>query len=71
MKRHYKIYRLDKPSDANDKPSDTNDKPIDTIRYKDKRVISNGYFSIFRNQFISFSERKRANKINYDDGEYF
>ena len=30
MRRHYKIYYLDKPNDANDKPSDANDKPIDT-----------------------------------------
>ena len=64
MKRHYKIYRLDKPSDTTDKPSDT-------IRYRDKRVICNGYFSVFRNQFISFSERKRANKIYYDDNDFF
>ena len=42
-----------------------------TLNYKDKRVISNGYFSVLRNQFISFSERKRSKKIDYDDGEYF
>ena len=53
MKRRYKIYELDKPSDAEDKPSDA-------IRYRDTRVISNGYFSILRNQFISFSERKKS-----------
>ena len=61
MKRHYK----------NGKPSDTNDKPIDTIRYRDKRVIANGYFSVFKNQFISFSERKRANRIYYDEKDFF
>ena len=64
MKQRYKIYELDKPSDAEDKPSDA-------IRYRDTRVISNGYFSVLRNQFISFSERKRSKKIVYDDGEYF
>ena len=64
MKRRYKIYELDKPSDAEDKPSDA-------IRYRDTRVISNGYFSILRNQFISFSEIKRSKKIDYDDGENF
>ena len=61
MKRHYK----------NGKPSDTNGKPIDTIRYRDKRVIANGYFSVFKNQFISFSERKRANRIYYDEKDFF
>ena len=64
MKRRYKIYEFDKPSDAEDKPSDA-------IRYRDTRIISNGYFSILRNQFISFSEIKRSKKIDYDDGENF
>jgi len=64
MKRHYKIYRLDKPSDTTDKPSDT-------IRYRDKRVIANGYFSVLRNEFINFDNRKKSKKIDYDDGEYF
>jgi hypothetical protein len=64
MKRRYKIYELDKPSDAEDKPSDA-------VRYRDTRIISNGYFSILRNQFISFSEIKRSKKIDYDDGENF
>ena len=26
-------------------------------------VISNGYFSVLRNQFISFSERKEVKKL--------
>ena len=64
MKQRYKIYELDKPSDAEDKPSDA-------VRYRDTRIISNGYFSVLRNQFISFSERKRSKKIDYDEGEYF
>jgi hypothetical protein len=64
MKQRYKIYEFDKVSDAEDKPSDA-------VRYRDTRVISNGYFSVLRNQFISFSERKRSKKIDYDDGEYF
>ena len=64
MKQRYKIYELDKLSDAEDKPSDA-------VRYRDTRVISNGYFSVLRNQFISFEIKKRSKKIDYDDGENF
>ena len=42
-----------------------------TLNYKDKRVISNGYFSVLRNEFINFDNRKKSKKIDYDDGEYF
>ena len=55
MKQRYKIYELDKPSDAEDKPSDA-------VRYRDTRVISNGYFSVLRNQFISFEIKKKSKK---------
>ena len=41
-----------------------------TLNYKDKRVISNGYFSVLRNEFINFDNRKKSKKIDYDDGEY-
>ena len=64
MKQRYKIYELDKLSDAEDKPSDA-------VRYRDTRIISNGYFSVLRNEFINFDNRKKSKKIDYDDGENF
>ncbi len=42
-----------------------------TLNYKDKRIIANGYFSVLRNEFINFDNRKKSKKIDYDDGEYF
>ncbi len=45
-----------------------NDKSDDTklFRYKDNRVVANGYFSVYRNEFINFSIRKISEKIDYD-----
>ena len=42
-----------------------------TLNYKDKRIIANGYFSVLRNEFINFDNRKKSKRIDYDDGEYF
>ncbi len=54
----------------NDKSSDTNSKSDDTklFRYKDSRLVANGYFSVYRNEFISFSNKKISQRIDYDIG---
>ena len=53
-----------------DKSSDTNSKSDDTklFRYKDSRLVANGYFSVYRNEFISFSNKKISQRIDYDIG---
>ena len=54
----------------NDKSSDPNSKSDDTklFRYKDSRLVANGYFSVYRNEFISFSNKKISQRIDYDIG---
>ena len=39
---------------------------LNQVRYKDSRVIANGYFCVYRNEFISFSNKKIPEKIDYD-----
>ena len=39
---------------------------LNQVRYKDNRVIANGYFSVYRNEFISFSNKKISQRIDYD-----
>ena len=58
----------DKSSDTNSKSDDTNDKSDDTklFRYKDNRLVANGYFCVYRNEFISFSNKKISQRIDYD-----
>ena len=53
---------------AQDKSDDTNSKSDDTklFRYKDNRLVANGYFCVYRNEFISFSNKKIPEKIDYD-----
>jgi len=58
----------DKSDDTNSKLDDTNSKSSDTklFRYKDSRLVANGYFSVHRNEFISFSNKKILQRIDYD-----
>lgn len=39
---------------------------LNLVRYRDNRVVANGYFSVYRNEFISFSNKKISQKIDYD-----
>ena len=48
-------------------PNNVSLKP-NQVRYKDNRVIANGYFSVYRNEFISFSNKKISQRIDYDIG---
>ena len=64
----YRTMAQDKSDDTNSKSDDTTDKSDDTklFRYKDNRVVANGYFSVYRNEFINFSIKKIPEKIDYD-----